>query len=87
MSISPAVPPELDWSYNKSSGVLICRPVEAKTAKKKDGKEFVAVKLNNPINGKDVASLLPQQLQVPKLLASAGEGFCKFSVVEKGGIR
>ena len=76
------LPPELDWSYNKSSGVLICRPVEAKTAKKKDGKEFVAVKLNNPINGKDVASYFHNSFKA-ELLASAGK-VCKFSVVEKG---
>lgn len=49
------IPPELEWSYNKGSGVLICRVLDAKVKTKKDGKsDFVAIKLNGKVEDKDV---------------------------------
>ncbi len=50
------IPPVLDWSYNSKTGILICRIVDAtiKTKKNSD-KQFVAVKINQSINGKDMA--------------------------------
>lgn len=49
------VPPELEWSYQKSSGVLICRIMEAKKTKKKKGEgELVTLKLNRDIDGQNL---------------------------------
>jgi hypothetical protein len=51
------LPPELDWSYQKTTGVLICRIMEVKLSKKKaGGDEYVALRLNRPIDGKDAAT-------------------------------
>jgi hypothetical protein len=45
------VPPELDWSYNRTSGVLICRILDAKKTKKKKGEgEFVTLLINNELD-------------------------------------
>lgn len=67
------VPPELDWSYNKSSGVLICRIVDAKLAKKKaGGAEYVALKLNRAIDGKDAATYF-HETHKATLLAAKGK--------------
>ncbi len=45
------IPPELDWSYNKASGVLICRVLDAKLGKKKDGKtELLTLQINNKLD-------------------------------------
>lgn len=47
-----SVPPELDWSYNKASGVLICRILDAKLGKAKEGgRSYVALQINNALDG------------------------------------
>jgi hypothetical protein len=46
-----AIPPELDWAYQRSSGVLICRILDAKKGKKKEGgNEFVTLQINNTLD-------------------------------------
>jgi sulfite reductase alpha subunit-like flavoprotein len=45
------IPPELDWAYQRSSGVLICRILDAKKGKKKEGgNEFVTLQINNTLD-------------------------------------
>ena len=74
---------ELDWSYNKSSGLLICRPVSVKLGKTKDGKrDVIAVKLNQSIDGKDMASYFHSSHK-DELLQAAGK-VCKFLTLKKG---
>lgn len=47
------VPPELDWSYQKTTGVLICRIVSVKSRKqKKGGGEYLTIKVNGQVGGK-----------------------------------
>ena len=72
------VPPELDWSYQKSSGVLICRVLDVKVAKTKGAKpkEYVAVKINQQIDGKDMAFYWHESHKA-ELLAAKGK-ICKF---------
>jgi hypothetical protein len=51
-----AVPPELDWSYNKTTGVLICRIVDARKSKRKTGSgTVVAVQINQTIDDRNLA--------------------------------
>lgn len=72
------VPPELDWSYNATTGVLICRIVEVKekaTAKKR---EYLVLKLNQPIEGQTSATYFHTSLRA-ELLAAVGK-VCKFMV-------
>ena len=73
------VPPELDWSYNKASGVLICRIVDVKVAKTKGAKpkEYVAVKINQQIDGKRYGILLARESAKQNCLPPKGR-FCKF---------
>lgn len=75
------LPPELDWAYQKASGVLICRPVEVKLAYTAAKKEYVSVKLNQAIDGKDLISYFHASHKA-ELLAAAGK-VCKFLVVQK----
>lgn len=50
---SDAPPPELDWSYQGTTGVLICRLVSVESRKKKGGKgEYLTVKVNGQVGGK-----------------------------------
>lgn len=74
------VPPELDWMYQKSSGVLICRLVDVqKKNKKAPAKgEFIAVKLNQNIDGKNLAFYFHDSHR-DELLAARGK-VCKFMV-------
>ena len=44
------LPPELDWQYNQSSGVLLCRILEAQKRTAKDGKEYVVLAINNKLD-------------------------------------
>lgn len=77
------VPPELDWMYQKSSGVLICRPMDVKKSKKKNSDaEFVSVKLNNSIDGKNVAFYFHSS-HADQLMAATGK-VCKFMVIKSG---
>lgn len=78
------VPPELDWSYQKTTGVLICRVEEAKKLKKKKGEGFVVtVKVNRAVKG-DVNTMgYFHKTHQDLLLASAGK-IAKFVVVETG---
>lgn len=91
---STAVPPELDWSYQRSSGVLICRILDAKKGKKKEGgAEFVTLQINNTIDGMKGtkplvyywhathrALLLASKGKIAKLVVSDKKGF--FDVAE-----
>lgn len=73
------LPPELDWSYARQTGVLICRPLSVVTRKRKTGTgEYLTLKLNNSIDGIDVATCFHSH---PKeaLLGSVGK-ICKFLV-------
>jgi RecT family len=77
------VPPELDWSYAKGSGVLICKPVEVRKSPKKTGKgDVVTVKLNQAIDGKTLAFYFHDS-HVTQLLGAVGK-VCKLVVVRKG---
>jgi phage recombination protein Bet len=51
------LPPELDWSYNAKTGILICRVVDAekRTGKGANPKDYIVVKLNGKADGKDAA--------------------------------
>jgi len=77
------IPPELDWSYNKSSGVLICRPANVKKAKNKKGTEFVVVTLNNYVEDKNEAFYFHKS-HVDALLGAAGK-VCKFMMLSSKG--
>jgi len=72
------VPPELDWSYQKTTGVLICRIEEAlqkTTAKKRD---YLVIKLNGTIEGQRSATYFHNS-HCDDLLAAVGK-ICKFMV-------
>ncbi len=52
------VPPELDWSYNEKTGLLICRIVSISKRKKKDGKgDYLMITVNGRIGDKEPATL------------------------------
>jgi hypothetical protein len=53
VSTGITIPPELEFSYNKASGVLIARIMAASVKSKKDDptKEFTILKLNGKIDG------------------------------------
>jgi hypothetical protein len=77
------IPPELDWRYQKSSGVLICRILAAKKTKKKDGSgELVTLQINREIDGKDKIFYF-RATHSSELLASIGK-VVKLTVVEAG---
>ena len=95
-----AIPPELDWSYNRTSGVLICRILDAKKTKKKKGEgEFITLQLNNELDkGKKPlvyyfhathqAALLEAKGKVVKLVVEAkGDFFNVETVLEIDGIK
>lgn len=68
-----SLPPELDWSYQKTSGLLICRIMEARKTKKKKGDgEVVTIKLNQSIDGKNLLFYFHATHQ-ELLLASVGK--------------
>lgn len=48
--VPSAIPPELDWMYQKASGVLICRVMNAEKKAKADGKEYVVITANNELD-------------------------------------
>lgn len=97
------LPPELDWSYQRSSGVLICRIMDAKVGKIKTGnnagKEYVILTVNNELDkGKKPdlfywhathrEALLAAKGKVVKLLILAKEkGFTVDAVMEIDGKR
>ncbi len=72
------LPPELDWSYQKTTGVLICRITEAvqkSTAKKR---EYLVLKLNQPVEGQQSLTYFHNSHRA-ELLAAVGK-VCKFMV-------
>jgi phage recombination protein Bet len=78
-ALPAAEPSDLDWMYQKSSGVLLCRVLDVALKSKRGGKgEFVAVKINQPIEGKDVAFYFHESRR-EELLVSKGH-VCKFMV-------
>ena len=51
--VDTLLPPELDWSYQKTTGILICRLLSVNGRKKKDGKgEYLTVQVNGQVGGK-----------------------------------
>ena len=95
-----ATPPELDWSYNRTSGVLICRILDAKKTKKKKGEgEFITLQLNNELDkGKKPlvyyfhathqGALLAAKGKVVKLVVEGkGDFFNVETVLEIDGIK
>jgi hypothetical protein len=95
-----AIPPELDWSYNRTSGILICRILDAKKTKKKKGEgEFITLQLNNELDkGKKPlvyyfhathqAALLEAKGKVVKLVVEGkGDFFNVETVLEIDGIK
>lgn len=92
------LPPELDWSYSKSSGVLLCRIIAAeKKTKAGDNKVYVVLTVNNELDkGKKPLlyywhathrnELLAAKGKVVKLLVIAKEkGFTVDQVMEIDG--
>jgi hypothetical protein len=74
-------PPELDWHYQASSGVLICRILDAKKAKRKNADAYaLTLKINNSINGKVLIYYFHNTYQ-SLLLSSIGK-IVKLSVKE-----
>lgn len=78
-------PPELEWSYNKASGVLICKILEAKVMSTKDKKkEFLVIQINGKIEGSSKDKMYYwHTTHLPLLLNSVGK-IAKFMVKEKG---
>jgi phage recombination protein Bet len=87
LDISEAVviPPELDWSYNRSSGVLICRIMDAKKTKKKKGEgEFLTLLLNNELDkGKKPTVYYFHATHAAALLGAVGK-VVKVVIEQKG---
>lgn len=82
-SDSPATPPELDWMYQKTTGVLICRVLSAVSRKKKKGEgQYLTVKINDKINGTDVLMYFHESFR-EELLAAKGK-IAKFMVEPQG---
>lgn len=52
-ALASQIPPELEWSFNRASGVCICKILDAKLASKKDKptENFVIVQINGKIDG------------------------------------
>lgn len=77
------IPPELEWSYNKTTGVLLCRVVDVKLGKKKVGNsDFVTVKMNQAINGSPLVFYFGE-VHRSGLMDSIGK-VCKFIVSVEG---
>jgi hypothetical protein len=73
------MPPELDWMYKPSNGLLICRILSAVSRKKKKGDgDYLTIKINNSIEGKDVATYFHAGSR-DAILAAVGK-VCKFVV-------
>ncbi len=70
------LPPELDWSYQKTTGVLICRIVSCISRKKKaaGGGEYLTIGVNGQVGGKkpDMLTYFPSSHR-EALLASVGK--------------
>ena len=99
ISEAVVIPPELEFSYQRSSGVLICRLVDAQKKAKADGKEYVVLTINNELDkGKKPLlyywhathreDLLKAKGKIVKLLIVAKEkGFTVDAVMEIDGVR
>lgn len=78
-------PPELEWGYNKSSGVLICRILDAKQMQKKDSKaDFVCLQINGKIEGSKKDKVYYWHATHRDLLLNSIGQIAKFAVAEKG---
>jgi hypothetical protein len=97
----PEVPPDLEWSWNKASGVLICRIVDVKEAETKTSQKtpYLAIQVNNELDkGKKPLlyywhathrkELLAAKGKIVKLLILSGEkGFKVDAVMEINGVK
>jgi phage recombination protein Bet len=83
--VGTLIPPELDWSYVKSSGVLICRITDVQKKVKKGSKdEFLALQINQPIDGKRIIFYW-HKTHIDLLLASMGK-IAKLTVSGEPGL-
>lgn len=74
-----AVPPEQEWNYNSTTGLLICRVVDAKKTKKKnDTGHVVTIKVNGDIEGQALVFYNGEEHDAA-ILAAVGK-VCKFEV-------
>ena len=97
--VEDPISPALEFSYNETTGVLICVivDVQVKTKKTADKAEFIAVKINQAIDGKDVlfyfhnthkAALLAAKGKTLKCIITASGDFKQISdVMEIDGQR
>lgn len=78
-------PPELEWSYNKASGVLICKILEAKVMSTKDKKkEFLVIQINGKIEGSSKDKLYYWHASNFRTLLDSVGKVSKFMVEPKG---
>ncbi len=52
------LPPELDWQYNRASGVLLCRILAAHVKMTKGNKKYLLLSINNTLDAKQKDPLL-----------------------------
>lgn len=51
--VDALIPPEIDWVYNKGTGILLCRILSVSPRARKDNKgEYLTVKVNGEVGGK-----------------------------------
>jgi phage recombination protein Bet len=82
-AVTEPIPPELEWSYQKASGVLICRIMGVKKMKKRKGEgDVITIKMNNSIDGKDLIYYFHKSHQ--QLLLDSGGKIVKLMVEQKG---
>lgn len=78
-------PPELEWGYNKASGVLICRILDAKQMQKKDSKaDFVCLQINGKVEGSKKDKVYYWHATHRDLLLNSIGKIAKLIVTEKG---
>jgi len=78
-----SVPPELDWEYNPSSGVMMSRIVTVAQRKTKKGSDYLTIGLSGTIEGSSIATYFHASHQ-DELLAAKGK-VCKFGGVTVDG--
>lgn len=78
-----ALPPELDWMYQKSSGVMMSRIVTVAQRKTKKGSDYLTIGLSGTIDGSSIATYFHASHQT-ELLAAKGK-VCKFGGVTVDG--
>lgn len=72
--------PELDFSYNATTGLLLCRIVGVKELKTKGGKDYITLAINQSVGGKQLLSYWHGTHRA-LLIASVGKT-AKFTIKE-----